>query len=234
MDSKEIIYEYERVLLGKKKCIDSDTFCYDECGNEKLALAVFKYAIEEIMHWTPREAYQGLNRRIIDLLKLRQLIKFVRFPPEFDYRRDYYYIVSKVYPDTIKISVKQRTLIMYQQLLTGEIKKFPKRFLEGRDGEMRAIFCLKYAIRNCGTFESVEDLYKAFSDNDGVRFLKNVKLYLPCTSLFDYPIDFLHATFSEEEQAYNQFIYSMYRFRAYDRQKVKEKRIEKAATESGM
>lgn len=232
MNTQEVIYEYEQALLGKKKNIDGDVFRYSSYGNELLALDVFKYAIENIMHWTPDEAYNGLNGKVIDLLRLRHLVKFVSFPPEFDPDKDFYYIVSKIYPDKIKINIKKRTLIMYQQILSGKIKKFPKRFVEGRDGEMRAIFCLKYAIRNYGTFESTEDLYRAFSDSAGIEFLKKVKLYLPCTTLFDYPIDFLHATFSKDEQAYNQFIYSMYKFRAYDRQQTRKRKVAESVNKS--
>lgn len=221
MTKQEVIYEYEQTLLEKKKNIDSEIFCYNDYGNEKLVIQIFKYAIENIMHWTPKEAYYGLNDKIVSLLKLKHLAKYIQFPPEFDSDKDYFFIVSKIYPNSIKVNIKERTLIMYQQLLSEELKKFPKRFLEGRDGEMRAAFCLKYAIQNYGTFESVKDLYRAFSGPEGVEFLKKVKLYLPCTTLFDFPIDFLHASFPESERINNEFIYEMYRFRAYERDQIR-------------
>lgn len=223
MTKKEIIYEYEQMLLGKKKNIDSEIFCFNEYGNEKLALEIFRYAIEDIMHWSPIDAYHGLNEKYINLLKLKHIVRYIRFPAEFDSDKDFYFIVSRLYPDKIKINVKERTLIMYQQLLSGEIKKFPKRFLEGRDGEMRAAFCLKYAIQNYGLFENIEDLYRAFSCSEGNEFLRKVKLYLPCTTLYELPIDFLHASFPQKEQEKNEFIYTMYRFRAYEKMLIKKK-----------
>ena len=51
------------------------------------------------------------------------------------------------------------------------------------------------------------------------------------TVLLD-PIDFLHATFSKDEQAYNQFIYSMYKFRAYDRQQTRKRKMAESVNKS--
>lgn len=216
MNKQEILYEYETILLGKKGSVDSDLLSYSPVQNEALALEVFRYAIEKIMHWSPMDAYYHLNNETIKLLKLASFAKQINFPPEFNPKTDYFYIVSRLYPDKIKINIKERALIMYQNLLEGKIKKFPKRFTEGRDGEMRSLFCLKYAIKNYGTFTDIEDLYRAFSEQDGVNFLKQVKLFQACSTIFEFPIDFLHAAFSEEEQVENEFIYTMYRFRAYE------------------
>lgn len=225
MTNREIIYEYEQTLIDKKKNIDSEIFCYNDYGNEKLVIQIFKYAIENIMHWTPKEAYYGLNDKIINLLKLKYLVRYIQFPPEFDPNEDYFFIVSRIYPDRIKVNIKEKTLIMYQRLLSDKLKKFPKRFLEGRDGEMRAVFCLKYAIQNYGTFGSIEDLYRAFSSSEGSDFLKRVKLYLPCTTLFDCPIDFLHASFSKSEQMNNEFIYTLYKFKVYEREQIRKNKL---------
>ena len=227
MNAQEVIYEYEQSLIGKKKSIDSEIFCFNEYGNEKLVLEIFRYAFEKIMHWSPAEAYHRVDRKTMDLLKLRHLVKYIRFPGEFDPATDYFFIISKLYPDKIKIDSKERTLILYQQLLSGKMKKFPKRFLEGREGEMRALFCLKYAIQNFGTFESIEDLYRAFSTSEGSAFLKKVKLYQACTTLFDFPIDFLHNSFPISERLGNEFIYSMYKFRVYEAAKKREESMRK-------
>lgn len=223
MNREEAIYEYEQMLIGKKGSIDSDIFRYSALGNEALAIYMFKYAFENIMHWTPKEAYYGFNANVAELLKLKHLIKYIIFPPEFDPETDYYFVVAKVYPGIIKVDVRERTLQLYQQLLDGKIKKFPKRFLEGRDGEMRALFCLKYAIQTYGTFKNVKDMYRAFSENDGIDFLKKVKLHQPCTVLFDTPVDFLHSSFSANDQKYNEFLYAMYKFRLYEKDLVKLK-----------
>jgi hypothetical protein len=179
------------------------------------------------MHWSPKEAYYGFNENVAELLRLKHLVKYINFPPEFDPETDYYFVVARVYPEIVKIDVKERTLQMYQQLLDGKIKKFPKKFLEGRDGEMRALFCLKYAIQNYGTFRNIEHLYEAFSGSEGVEFLKKVKLYQPCLVLYNFPIDYLHDIFSKTEQKYNEFIYAKYRFRTYEKNFIKGKHATK-------
>ncbi len=231
MNREEAIYEYEQMLLGKKSSIDSDIFCYNDLGNEKIAIEMFKYAFEKIMHWSPYDAYHNFNEKFAEILKLRHLVKYINFPPEFDPNTDFYYVAVRVYPDKIKVNLKERTLSMYEQLLSGEMKKFPKRFLEGRDGEMRAVFCLKYAIQNYGTFTSIEDLYRAFSEQEGIDFLKKMKLYQPCTILFDSPIEFLHSTFTSDDKLNNEFIYTIYKFRVYEKNLKKAKTAAAKATE---
>lgn len=233
MKREEIIYEYEQMLLGKKNMIDSEIFNRSAYGNEKLALEIFRYAIEEILKWTPKEAFNCLNAEIVTILKLKNIAKYIEFPPEFNPSKDYGYIAAIIYPDVIKISNKERVLMLYESILNGKTQRFPKRFLEGRDGDMRVAYCLKYAIQNYGTFTGVEDLYKTFSGDEGLRFLKKVKLHQCSSILFDYPIDHLHSCFSAEDQKNNEFLYAMYRFKAYDtdmiRKEAKRKEEAKAA-----
>lgn len=215
MQTEEIIYEYEQLLMGKKKSIDSDVFCYQGYGNEVLALSVFRYAIEKVLGWSPNDAYHYLNAEVIQLLKLKMFIRYIEYPPEFDPQKDFFYIVVKLYPTVFKISAKERTLSVYQRLLNKEISKLPKRFIEGRDGEMRALFCLRYAINNYGHFKNIEDLYRAFAGSEGRAFLREVRLTQVCNTLFELPIDYLHESFAPEDQDANSFLYSYWRFRAY-------------------
>lgn len=230
MNRDEILYEYEQLLLDKKNSIDSEMFCYNAKGNELVATEIFKYAIEKILHWTPQEAYKLLDANIIEILKLRQFVKYISFPPEFDPKFDFYYIVARIYPKTIKVNIKERTLIIYERILSGDIgpggrvaTRFPQHFFDGRDGEMRAIFCLKYAIQNYGSFKNINDMYRIFAGPEGREFLRKVKLNQACEVLFDFPIDYFHSVFSESQQKANEFIYTMYRFKAYEDNIEREK-----------
>ena len=59
---------------------------------------------------------------------------------------------------------------------------------------------------------NIEDLYAFFCNRPKVtRFLRNVRLNAPCHSIFEYPIDFLHAALPDNQK--NELCYRYERFK---------------------
>lgn len=213
MTDQDIFYEYEQVILGKRKNYPSELFAGNtESGKELIALRFFKCIFEKYLKWTPEQAYHSLNANIIKTMKLAPLVRFIRFPPEFDPMIDCFYIVAKVYPDKFKISEKKQTEIVYKRVMNDEVSRYPKFFFEGRDGMMRALFCLRYALKEYGDFRNADEMYRHFALH-GTDFLKKCKLYDAYAINFEgKPIDFLHNCFNKYDRDAFDFIYNKYRY----------------------
>ena len=208
--NKEVIYEYELLLLGKMKTFSTYFFRFSDAQNEKIALSVFRYAFDTYLRWTPEQLRHHLTYEIVAMLKLTPLLKYIEFPPEADRTKDMYPIVAKLYPGKFKESVRDVVLRVYGKVLSGEREKFPKEFFGGSEGKYKAILCFQYMLNSMPPFSDVRDMYKAFSGPSGITLLRKHKLYAVCMGIFEYPIDFLHASLPKKIKS--EYYYHYYRF----------------------
>ena len=75
-----IINEYEEILIGNRKKISSNYFLFDKKGNERVALSVIRYAIENLLGWDVHNAIKLFNSNYISFMKLDQMVKYIVFP----------------------------------------------------------------------------------------------------------------------------------------------------------
>lgn len=213
MTDSDIFYEYEQILLGKRRNYASEIFAgKSEAGKEAIALQFFKCVMEKYLNWTPEQAYHMLNKQVIEIMKLKPLIRYIKFPAELNSSSDFFYIVTLIYPDKFKTNERDYCKLVYKRVKDGELPRYPKKFFEGRDGQYRALFCLKYAINEYATFRTPEDLYKFFCVK-GEEFLKSHKLMDAFNLNYDgYPVDYLHDIFNKSDKDAYEFIYRKYRF----------------------
>jgi hypothetical protein len=234
MTDQDIFYEYERVLLGKRKNYSSEIFAGNSAaGKEEIALRFFRCIFEKYFGWTPEEAYHNLNKNIMEKMKLLPLIRFIKFPPEFDPMNDCFYIVAKAYPNKFKIDEVKQTKIVYNRVLNGEVSRFPKFFFEGRGGYMRALFCLQYAIREFTAFKTAEEMYKYFAFY-GTDFLKKYKLWEAYKMNFtELPIKYLNECMNVYSKYEYSLLYAKYnvlaQYKEFCKKKIKEERAAQRA-----
>lgn len=229
MDKCELIYEYEQILLGKKKNFSSILFnnsqfsnpCdkttvikkrKDTESNQKNALIIFKYAIEKLLCWTPKEVETYLTYDILEKLKLCPLLQYLYFPPELSKTKDVNYIAHLVYPNIIHVDEKKLCIQAFRKiLLSPKSKDFPKDYFLNAEGFIRASICLQYIINNYIMPSNIQQLYSVFSIKDDVdEILDHYKLLQPCYTLFDNPIDYLHYSLPETQRS--SFWYNFYKF----------------------
>lgn len=206
----DIIYEYENILLGKKKNFSTTYFELSPEQNEKMALSIFKHAIEKYLRWTQKQVSECLDWSIIRRMKLSSLMKYIRFPAESDQEKDLYILVNKLYPSKSKQGLKEPTISIYKRVLSGERAKFPKGYFDGITGLYRSLICFQYMITQLKPFDSVDDMYKYFSSNRGTATLKKYKLSIVCNTIYETPIDFLHTALPTEHK--NTYLFNMYKF----------------------
>ena len=214
---KELIYEYESVLTGKQKTFTPYFFCYSETLNEKRALEVFRYAFDTYLRWTPEQLHTGLTIEILALLKLNLLLKYIIYPPEADRKKDVYPVVAKLYPGRFNESIRDTVCRVYNRILSGERDKFPKEFFDGNEGMYKAILCFQFMLNRMPPFTSTKEMYKSFTGPSGSNILRKYKLYAVSSGMFEYPLDFLHASLPDTMKS--DFYYHFYRFTMKSRKK---------------
>lgn len=189
----DVIFEYENILLGKKRGFGSTYFELSDDQNEQTALMVIHHAIDHYLCWTQKQVEECFDWEIINTMKLQSLMKHIRFPAESDREKDLFILIDKLYPKKTKSALKEPTLTIYKKILSGERSKFPKGYFDGAEGAYRAIICFQYMISLMKPFESLEAMYSHFACSKGVITLKKHKLNVVSNSLYETPIDFLHA-----------------------------------------
>ena len=152
-----IINEYEEVLIGNRKKISSGYFLFDKKGNERVALSVVRYAIENLLGWDVHTAIRLFNSNYISFMKLDQMIKYIAFPSDVT-KDDTEYILYLLYPKYVDYDVKRYTLRIYKKVMNNECR-YPKDYMYGYLGMLRAKICLQYAINQNCLFKSADDLY---------------------------------------------------------------------------
>lgn len=201
------IFEYNEVLIGRKNMVPTYFFGQTEAEGETVALRICKYAFDKYLGWSPQKLRDELTYDIIEKLKLKSVIKYISFPPEFDKKKDMFYIVWKLYPQTTDISLRERVLRLYRQILDGEIAKFPKVYFCGNEGRIKACICLDYMIREYIPFNTIDELYELFASPRINSIFHKYRLSSLCKSLFLNPVDYLHTMLPDSQKNYFLFYY---------------------------
>lgn len=173
-----------------------------QASKENDALAVVRYAITNILGWTPQEAFVFFNKEVMQKLKLDKACKYIQFPRDLSPNSDYWWIIYKAFPTQVSYEPYQRVLNMYKRLLKGEIKHFPRNVFDGTEGAEYLNSLLHYFISENIPANTVEDLYDAFGHSANiVKELKKAKLFYAYKNKFYSPLDWLHSSLEDESNS---------------------------------
>ena len=218
---RDVLYEYESILLGKKTAFSSYFFRDNADKNEQKALYIIEFALRYYLNWTPEQACEYLDWKVINCMKLESLMKYIQFPPEMSARDDIFIIKGKLYPDLVPLNQKEITLKVYKRVLEKDLYKFPKEYLSGDSiGMYRAIVCFQYMLSQMEPFENSMEMYKYFASSKGPKILKKYRLNIACVSMFDHSIDFLHDALPKEQK--DEFWYRYYKFKLSNNEQIRE------------
>lgn len=212
MLERELKKEYEDILLGRKKNYSNAFFdSNNEEKSQKNAIIVLRYVFEDFLHWTPKDIENCISPEIITLMKLDSVIKHITFPGELNPRTDLWYIAHLLYPNIIKFNSKEKTIMIYQNILDKKLYRYPKTFWDGPEGIIRAKACFRYMLQNIMSFHNIEELYAFFANSTGYKAMKTYHLIIPQEMMYDTPLDYLHDSLSQNQR--NEFLYHYYKFR---------------------
>lgn len=206
-----LIYEYQNVLLGKSKAsrVPLAVWQNDERYNSDLAERFLReYVVEKMLGWSPYEMYKKFNRSVIRQLHLSPILGKIILPTEA-IREDYFVYAHILYPDIIPFDFKSMTILMYNRILSGTVKRYPRGFFSDTYGKKRAKLCLRYVLFQKNAFSDSDNLYRQFIGDAGKKLLESHKLTLAYEYQYEDPIDYLHDSLEPGER--DDFIYKFYK-----------------------
>lgn len=170
-------YEYDEILLGNKKVFSNVFFTGDKLLDNDIALSIIRYVVEYYLHWSPQDTRNLFDSSVIKQYKLKTVYAKVIFPSELDKRTDYFYLAVLLYPNKVNITEGEITIRIFEDVMEGRMKRFPKNFFVGTKGNEKLALCLKHLLEVTSAFDDVTDIYKFINSKDGVRLLIDNKLY---------------------------------------------------------
>ena len=218
----ELILAYDELYLGHTERLPLSFFDSHIPGNShRLALELFRYAVESRLQWSPSEMRDYLSMEIVTLLCLRPVLRYIRFPSGMVPERSLFYIAWQLYPRTKNKTVSDVDMETYQMFLDERLYKMPKDFFSGDKGFSRAKNCLIYAVNTKLHFPSDDlfSLYEFFATNECVTFLGEMKLMKVCRSLRMTPLEYLHSALKETQRSEVLFHYFSFLLRYAPREK---------------
>lgn len=185
-----VLNEYEDVLIGNQKSIPAGYFIFDRKGNERVAISIMRYAVETLLGWDVQTAIKLFNINYIHLLKLEQMVNYIVFPSDVS-KDDMDYVLYLMYPRYVDYDVQKYTIRVYDKVMANEAR-YPKDYMYGYLGILRAKICLQYAINKTKLFKSADELYQFFASRDCIKYLKENKLYQLYSSFYVTPLEYAH------------------------------------------
>ena len=156
--------------------------------------------------------------------KLDQMVKYIVFPSDVT-KDDTEYILYLLYPKYVDYDIKRYTLRIYEKVMNNE-GRYPKDYMYGYLGMLRAKICLQYAINQNLLFKSADDLYNFFASKDCIKYLKQNKLYQLYVSFYSTPLEYMHDSMPSSVK--NEFLFHNYMFlNKYQQVVTEEEKAEK-------
>lgn len=208
----ELFEEYDNILIGNQNDFSLDNFNGVTPGghNEYQALSCIRYAIEHICAWDEDTAILKFDDYAIESLKLKTLLRFIKFPPELEDDCPKY-ILHRLYPARVKINFQALAIQTIKDVLSEKRSQYPRDFFVGEEGFRRYCYCIKYLIENYIMFDSIEKIYLFFSSPKGNLLLNEKKLRL---ATYLYKIDIFDVIYAiTKEMPDGELYYNYYCFK---------------------
>lgn len=207
----EILAEYEQVLIGNQRVIDSYYFFNKTLeANQDTALLLIQYMVEHFLRWSPQKMYDSITMDILKHWRLAGLLTFIEFPEELNKEKNLGYLAHLIYPNEVKITKRDICMSVYQRVCSGEMTKHPKDFFHSNESLNYICFCLKYAIENFTNFKNTVEMYDFFGTQVCLKFLRTYKLAAYIKEQFEAPIVAFYLIVPEEQDI--PFLFQYYRF----------------------
>ncbi|OAJ72749.1 hypothetical protein AYJ08_16685 [Brevibacillus sp. SKDU10] len=191
-----IITKYKKILAGTQKRFSPYEFEDIQFRKKKIQL-IIRYAVEQVMKWTPEQAKTQLSLQDIKKLKLHLITEFIK-PPIEAKGTDVYYMIDYAYPYLPKLSEKEKVLWVYQEVLNGSRRHFPMHYFQSVLGEERAKICFIYMCEELLKITSILELPKVFGKTEqAYQILRTYKLKILVDTLYFSPFDLITEIYPE-------------------------------------
>lgn len=187
------INEYEKILCGER--IDFSTTFINRDTDIKTLLGIIRYAVENVLCWSPEEMAERFDNDIIKRLHLHAVTYKITFPHDLNKETDMYYYAELLYPGTCTEKRRKSAREYY----VSTYLNFPNRKWSWLPPIEKGDLYL-YNFLDCALEELQPDidknntraLYEFFGCCKKINdFLYKANLKLLCMRQYTYPIDML-------------------------------------------
>jgi hypothetical protein len=187
-NKEEVVMVYEKLLNGKAKALSQ--FFFQPHKMEERIKILIKYIIEEKMLVTPEEATTKLTMDVMNQYKIKGILKYIPCPDEYG-PEDLAYVVYYAYPELPQPSCEELAIKVYNQVLEGKRKNFPKNyFINSIYGDTRAKTCFKYLCEDILKYDK-NAILEHFGTSEGLTILSQYKLKIIMNMVYSSTTDLL-------------------------------------------
>lgn len=217
MQNVDMAYEYERLLLGKIAHLNCNTGKTGRIkgvptpAEHQYAVAMLRYVCRTYLYnWSPQELKMYLDKKVIKMLCLQDIISRIQFPPEIR-KNNCEYLAHLVYPKEVPFDEDEAMLDRFERVLSGEERKMPKNYFLGERGKVRLNKCTKAILEYEGPYSSLEEVYCLFSSPQIIDLLKKYTIYETYREFYDSPIELLWDALSDSQK--DDILYQTYQLK---------------------
>lgn len=166
----EIVYLYERLMLGKSKRSGFYMNITDASQRFRIAVVITRYVVRDMLHMPPKEAAEGIPKDIARMTRLDTVFAGASLDMALDLKRvlmaafpgEYYYDARTEALETFK---KVNGYGRYSAIAAKDRPKLPRGFFTGNDGVTATEACFNYLVTEFLSGMTMRELYKFFSDD---------------------------------------------------------------------
>lgn len=184
IESALLIKMYETTLI---KGVPYNRFYFKSVKDKhQMVLIVFRYAIENILKWSPEDTRDNMNGEIIKSMKLDSLYRFMEFPDELSKTKDYFYIAHLLYPTRIKYDKAYYIYLRVKELVKTHNTNMLDKLMLNNDRYFELY--TKKMLEIDRPYLDIMDLYNCFFRRE-YKFLYGTKIiYKYIDMLYDEPV----------------------------------------------
>lgn len=227
---ESVVFEYENILLGKKKCY-SHSFNGTDKERRQAFGYLWNYIITHLLKWEPEDVPIHLTKELIYQLHAEQSFKHIDRRIGTIKNINYQYLLALAFPDKYTYDIRKQCLDELEHVMgTGryagctEKYQWPKKFFNGPEGVQRAEIVLNLIIGSYFEWNTIPQMYEYFSDKKrGMAFLKKYHIQSNAKILFnDSPLEYMHYSISDTMK--NDFLFNNYTYMEEYKRLQKESR----------
>ena len=218
MDRESVLYEYEMILLGKKK-----SYSYSFSGTEKECREAFgyiwNYVITHLLKLQPDQAPLYLTKEMIYMLHVESTFKHIDRTVGTVKNINFPYLLALAFPKQYTYDIRKQCKDEFEHVMglgkyagCRDRHQWPKKFFTGTDGIKRAEIILNFIILSYFEWNTIPQMYEFFADKKrGMNYLKKFHLQSVVKVLFDdSPLEYLHYSIPDDMK--NDFLYDNYQY----------------------
>lgn len=224
-DDSFAIYIYETLLLRKAendRAVNvTQQFDMFSPGEKCKAVgAIWRYAITELLGWTPQQALTYLTEDIVKLLSLD--VFYAQIGININSAKyigsDHSFILQYAFPEQISYSFYNETLNDYLRVVKngergdGKLRN-AKNFFVGEDGIKRAHILMQYCVNNYLSNMTLREKYEFFANTEkALKWIESKRLNVVLAKIYSTPLEYFHESLKDEDKSdflyHSNYIYS--------------------------